>query len=63
MITAPPAAQGPSAIAARASAGPARRWIAPSTPPPPARPPFAAFTIASVGMVVMSATTTSIIAA
>jgi hypothetical protein len=31
--------------------------------PPPARPLFAAFTIASVGMVVMSATTTSIIAA
>src|SRR5262245_53050981 len=36
--------------------GPAARWIAPSTPPPPSRLVFAALTIASTSSVVMSAT-------
>src|SRR6478752_6814762 len=36
------------------TAGPPTRWIAPSTPPPPRRPLFAAFTIASAGNPVMS---------
>jgi hypothetical protein len=35
--------------------GPAARWIAPSTPPPPSNDEFAALTIASTASVVMSA--------
>jgi hypothetical protein len=38
----------------RTSSGPAARWIAPSTPPPPASAEFAALTIASTSSVVMS---------
>jgi hypothetical protein len=34
--------------------GPPARWIAPSTPPPPASALFAAFTIASAAKPVMS---------
>ena len=34
--------------------GPPRRWIAPSTPPPPASAAFPALTIASATNVVMS---------
>jgi hypothetical protein len=34
--------------------GPAARWIAPSTPPPPSRLEFAALTIASTSSFVMS---------
>jgi len=33
---------------------PARRWIAPSTPPPPSKLELAALTIASTARVVMS---------
>ncbi len=36
------------------NSGPAARWIAPSTPPPPSREVLAAFTIASTASVVMS---------
>src|SRR5215470_13361098 len=35
------------------SSAPAARWIAPSTPPPPSRLEFAAFTIASTSSCVM----------
>jgi hypothetical protein len=35
-------------------AGPPVRWIAPSTPPPPRSPSFAALTMASAGIRVMS---------
>src|SRR5215207_952604 len=35
--------------------GPAARWMAPSTPPPPRRDELAALTMASTGRVVMSA--------
>src|SRR5262249_417159 len=38
------------------SSGPAARWIAPSTPPPPSSDSFAALTMASTSSVVMSAT-------
>lgn len=37
------------------NSGPAARWIAPSTPPPPSNDELAAFTIASTFSVVMSA--------
>jgi hypothetical protein len=40
---------------ASSSSGPAARWIAPSTPPPPSRLSFAALTMASTTSVVMSA--------
>src|SRR2546427_3850030 len=39
------------------SSGPAARWIAPSTPPPPSSDEFAALTMASTESVVMSAWT------
>jgi hypothetical protein len=39
--------------------GPAARWMAPSTPPPPSRLGLAALTMASTFKVVMSATTIS----
>src|SRR4030095_11842536 len=39
--------------------GPPARWIAPSTPPPPIRDEFAAFTIAVTACFVISATTTT----
>src|SRR5437870_2690443 len=42
------------------SAGPAARWMAPSTPPPPARLLLAAVTMASTVWRVMSPSTTSI---
>ena len=38
-------------------ARPPARWIAPSTPPPPASALFAALTIASAGIRVMSPST------
>src|SRR3954469_11170539 len=41
------------------SSGPAARWIAPSTPPPPRSDVLAALTMASTPSVVMSATMTS----
>jgi hypothetical protein len=39
------------------SSGPAARWIAPSTPPPPSNERFAAFTTASISCAVMSPNT------
>src|ERR1700722_12574156 len=39
------------------NAGPAARWIAPSTPPPPNSELFAALTMASTDSAVMSAST------
>ena len=44
---------------ASSSSGPAARWIAPSTPPPPSSELFAALTMASVVSMVMSPSTTS----
>src|SRR6185312_8591563 len=44
---------------ASSRAGPAARWIAPSTPPPPSRPGLAALTMASTRSVVISAVTMS----
>src|SRR6185312_8384286 len=49
-----PVGQPPIAAQARASSGPAARWIARQTPPPGASASFAALTIASVSSVVMS---------
>src|SRR3954470_3637469 len=49
-----PASQPPSDRHSATSSGPAARWIAPSTPPPPRRLEFAALTIASTARVVMS---------
>jgi hypothetical protein len=48
-----------SARQAATRRGPAARWIAPSTPPPPSSDEFAALTMASTRSVVMSATMTS----
>src|SRR3954471_6604813 len=42
-----PVAQPPSSRHSSRIAGPAARWIAPSTPPPPSSDELAAFTIAS----------------
>src|SRR5262249_12112519 len=52
-------AQRASVLHSASNSGPAARWIAPSTPPPPSRVRLAAFTIASMGSVVISATTIS----
>src|SRR6185437_5186883 len=49
----------PSVRVSWSSPGPAARWIAPSTPPPPSSDEFAALTIASTRSVVMSARTIS----
>ena len=59
VIFAEPVAQPPSVRHSARSFGPAARWIAPSTPPPPRSDVFAALTIASTASVVMSATVTS----
>src|SRR6266853_601168 len=56
VIFALPALQPPSVRHSASSSGPAARWIAPSTPPPPSSERFAAFTMASTCKVVMSAT-------
>src|SRR6185437_4709073 len=58
-----PAGQPPSARHSCSSPGPAARWIAPSTPPPPRRLEFAALTIASSASVVMSVWSASMAAA
>src|SRR5437764_10603092 len=55
-----PVSQPPSRRHSASSSGPAARWIAPSTPPPPSRLEFAAFTIASTDCSVMSPRTASI---
>src|SRR5262245_57670788 len=60
--TACPVGQPPMRRQAAISSGPAARWMAPSTPPPPRRPLFAALTIASTSSVVMSVWITSTIA-
>ena len=55
VIFASPVWQPPSTRHSASSCGPAARWIAPSTPPPPSRFSLAALTIASAsGSVVMS---------
>src|SRR5262245_61360711 len=59
-MRASPVGQPPSARHAAKSSGPAARWIAPSTPPPPRRVVFAALTIASTSCLVMSPSTSSI---
>src|SRR5580692_5647549 len=56
VILAAPVAQPPSALHSSYSSGPAARWIAPSTPPPPSKLRLAALTMASTASVVMSAT-------
>src|SRR6185437_6891048 len=53
-MRASPVGQPPSLRHSAKSSGPAARWIAPSTPPPPKREVFAALTIASTASVVMS---------
>ena len=54
VIFAFPVGQPPSLLHASYNSCPAARWIAPSTPPPPASSLFAAFTTASQGILVMS---------
>src|SRR5437879_7703144 len=54
-----PVSQPPRVRHSARSSGPAARWIAPSTPPPPRSELFAAFTIASTWSRVMSPRHTS----
>src|SRR5215208_5823526 len=54
VIRASPVGQPPICLVASNNRGPAARWIAPSTPPPPRRDEFAALTMASTGRVVIS---------
>src|SRR3954470_13127013 len=49
-----PGGQPPSGRHAASSSGPAARWMAPSTPPPPRSDELAALTMASTATVVMS---------
>src|SRR5579864_4473108 len=56
VILAAPVAQPPSVSHSASSSGPAARWIAPSTPPPPSKLRLAALTMASTASVGMSAT-------
>src|SRR5580693_1579427 len=51
-----PVGQPPSVRHSASNSGPAARWIAPSTPPPPSKDWLAALTMASTASVVMSAT-------
>src|ERR1700722_6809276 len=60
VIFAAPVAQPPSILHSSYSSGPAARWIAPSTPPPPSKLRLAALTMASTASVVISATQISI---
>src|SRR5262249_25537373 len=53
-MRASPVGQGPSFEHARASSGPAARWMAPHTPPPGASCSLAALTIPSTASVVIS---------
>src|ERR1700686_2227989 len=62
-ILAAPVSQPPSMRHSATRSGPAARWIAPSTPPPPSSEELAALTMASRSRPVMSATTISIVAA
>ena len=54
VIFALPVSQPFRGMQARKSSGPAARWMAPSTPPPPRREQFAALTIASTSSFVIS---------
>jgi hypothetical protein len=54
VTTAFPVGQLPMVLHSCRMASPPARWMAPSTPPPPARLLFAAFTIASVDSLVIS---------
>src|SRR5690606_12079540 len=54
-----PGATSGSARHSASKPGPAARWIAPSTPPPPSSDGLAALTIASTASAVMSPSTTS----
>src|SRR3984957_4092027 len=56
VILAEPVWQPWSVRHSTSKSGPAARWIAPSTPPPPSRVLLAALTMASTASVVMSAT-------
>lgn len=49
-----PIRQPPSLRHSASSSGPAARWMQPSTPPPPSKLSFAALTMASTGIFVMS---------
>src|SRR2546421_6460385 len=57
-MRAAPAGHGAKTRLACTNSGPAARWIAPSTPPPPERALLAAFTITSTASFVMSPSTT-----
>src|SRR5437870_2005311 len=63
VILASPGRQPPRVRHSASSSGPAARWIAPSTPPPPSSVVFAAFTIASTPSLVMSPRAISILVA
>src|SRR5882672_1377801 len=58
-MRASPVGQPPSVRHSARSSGPAARWMAPSTPPPPNRLSLAALTMASTSRRVMSPSTTS----
>src|SRR5439155_19226120 len=62
VILASPVGQPPSPRHSARTPGPAARWMAPSTPPPPSSELLAALTMASTSWTVMSPWTTSIIA-
>src|SRR5437870_3560242 len=62
VILASPVGQPPSPRHSARRPGPAARWMAPSTPPPPSSELLAALTMASTSWTVMSPWTTSIIA-
>src|ERR1700759_287510 len=59
VILASPVAQPRSVRHSANNSGPAARWMAPSTPPPPSSDALAAVTIASTPSLVMSETMTS----
>src|SRR5437016_13118755 len=63
VILASPGRQPPRVRHSASSSGPAARWIAPSTPPPPSSLVFVAFTVASTFCLVMSQRTISILVA
>src|ERR1700722_16182687 len=54
VIFAAPVSHPPRLRHSSSNSGPAARWIAPSTPPPPSNEAFAAFTMASTRNRVMS---------
>src|SRR3954468_21588971 len=58
-----PVSHPPSARHSWSRSGPAARWMAPSTPPPPSSDELAALTMASTAKVVMSPRKTSIFTA